>query len=234
MASNVPKKGNRTNELDALQKLSDGLGKHAAALQQVVIAGSSMTQGDVVAKLQARIAVAKYVKTTHAIWQNAVKADKDAAPQYKVFLSGVRQMILAAFAGQVDALADFGLTPRKVPVITPEKRAASALKAKATRAARGTTSKKQKAQIKPSVTITPATVTVNKPAGTTPPASPAPADHATPAIASPAQPAPAPASPSPAVASPPAVPASTAASTAASPAVPPATSPATATPAAHS
>jgi hypothetical protein len=44
----------------------------------------------------------------------------------------------------VDALATFGLTPRKPRVVSPEARVAAAAKAKATRAARHTMGKKQK------------------------------------------------------------------------------------------
>jgi hypothetical protein len=186
MASNLPKKNNRTNELDALQKLAEGFAKHAAAIPQIVVAGASMTQSEVIAKLQARIAIAKTVQTTHATWQTAVKTDKEAVPQYKAFLAGVRQTVQAAFGGQIDALADFGMSQRKVPVVTPETRAAAALKAKATRALRGTKSKKQKAKVKASVTVTPATATVNAPAALAPSASSVPADHTTPVTASPA------------------------------------------------
>jgi hypothetical protein len=49
-----------------------------------------------------------------------------------------------ALAGSIDGLADFGLTPRKVRVLTPEKKAIAAAKAKATRAARGTKGSVQK------------------------------------------------------------------------------------------
>ena len=56
-----------------------------------------------------------------------------------------------AFAGQVDTLADFGLTARAKHVATPEEKLASTDKAKATRAARHTMGSKQKAAIKGTV-----------------------------------------------------------------------------------
>jgi hypothetical protein len=196
MAANIPKK-NRPSEIDALQKLCDGLAKHATAIPQVVIAGTAMAPADVVAKLQARIAVAKAVQTTKATWQGAVKADIAATVQLQPFLSGLRQTLLAAFTGQVDALADFGLTPRKKAVITPETRAASALKAKATRAARNTLGKKQKAKITAPVTITPATATPVKMPATTATA-PATAPATATATATPtATPTPTPVAPAP-------------------------------------
>jgi hypothetical protein len=165
MASNVPKK-NRTNQIDALQKLIDGLTKHAQAIPQLVIGGTTMTTNDVIAKLQARETQAKTVSTSRATWQSAVAADQTAAAQTKTFLSGLRQTILAAFAGQVDTLADFGLTGRKPAVVSPETRVVAAQKAKATREARHTMGKVQKAAI---------TGVVSPPATAAPAPTPAPA-----------------------------------------------------------
>jgi hypothetical protein len=57
------------------------------------------------------------------------------------------------FGDAADILALFGLEPRKAPAPrTGEENAAAAAKAKATRTARGTASKKQKLAIKGNVT----------------------------------------------------------------------------------
>jgi hypothetical protein len=80
---------------------------------------------------------------------------------------------LVFFAGQVDALSDFGLTGRKTPVVSPETRVAAANKAKATREARHTMGKKQKAAIKGTVAPTaPATTAPAPTPVATPPAPP--------------------------------------------------------------
>jgi hypothetical protein len=192
MATNDPKKGNRLVALVAYEKLVEGLTKHANEIPQLFIAGTAMKLTDITAKVQARTTIAQAVAKTHAPWQAAVKADKNATPEFREFFTALRQALLSAYAGKVDALADFGLTARKTPVVTPAKRAAAALKAKATREARGTKGKKQKAQIKPSVTVTPATVTVDKPAipatPTAPAAAPAPVTPAAPPVATSAAP----------------------------------------------
>jgi hypothetical protein len=66
-------------------------------------------------------------------------------------------------------LADFGLTPAKAAVTkTSAERAIIAAKAKLTRQARGTTSKKQKAAIKPGVGLPAVGIT---PTGASAPAS---------------------------------------------------------------
>ena len=143
MASNVPKK-NQTDQTVADQKLIDGLTKHAATLPSIVIAGTSTTTANIVTKLQARIAAIKTVQTTKATWKAAIQAERTEQATTKAFVSAVKQALLVAFAGQVDALADFGLTARKVRVLTPEEKVAAAAKRNATRAARHTMGTKQK------------------------------------------------------------------------------------------
>ncbi|HEY4012967.1 MAG TPA: hypothetical protein VGM06_06500 [Polyangiaceae bacterium] len=92
---------------------------------------------------------------------------QDGVRQEQAVRVRLKQALLVAFAGQVDVLADFGLTGRAVRVLTPEERVTMTAKAKATRAARHTMGKKQKAAIKG--TVTPAA------AAPAAPASPAPA-----------------------------------------------------------
>jgi hypothetical protein len=160
-------KAARVNEVAALQQLVDGLTQNAATAPSVVLAGVTLKPGDIVAKIQARLAVAKAVAAAAATWHSAVQTDKAAAEQLKPLVATVKQTLIAAFSTQLVVLAEFGLTPRKKPVVSPATRTAAALKAKATRAARGTTGKVQKAAITAPVTITPATATpIKSPAAT--------------------------------------------------------------------
>jgi len=156
--------------------LIDGLNKHAQTIASLVIAGATMTTKDIIEHLQARIDSAKGAQTTRATWQNAVKSDKDERAKSRGLLSGVKQALLVAFAGQIDTLADFGLNPRKPRVLSPEQKTIAATKARATRAARHTMGKKQKAAVK----------------GTVSPAAPAPAVTPAPAPVPALAPAPAP------------------------------------------
>jgi hypothetical protein len=50
-------------------------------------------------------------------WQTAVKADREERIWTRDVVSGLRQAIRVAFAGRVDAPADFGLGPRKPRVV---------------------------------------------------------------------------------------------------------------------
>jgi hypothetical protein len=193
---------NRLNRQAGDQKLADGLTKHRQALAALMIGGASHTVDDILAILQARLAAAGAAESTRATWQTAVKADRDERAKTKTFVSGLRQALLVAFTGSIDALADFGLSPRKLRVLTPEKKAAAAAKAKATRVARHTVGPKKKLAIKGTVPQTapaasPAVVTAPAPASpTAPAAAPVPAAPASPSPTAPAA-VPTPAAPHP-------------------------------------
>jgi hypothetical protein len=155
------------------QKMIDGFNKHAQTVPSLIIAGTSLKAADIITVLQTRLSTANAAQSTRGTWQNAVKADKDERAKTKTFVDGVRQTLLVALSGSLDALADFGLSPRKVRVITPEKKAIAAAKAKATRKARGTMGKVQKKGVKGAVT---ATLVVTPQAGSQPAVTaPAPA-----------------------------------------------------------
>jgi hypothetical protein len=161
-------KENRSQRITSLQQLKAGLDKHAQTLATVVIDGATFKQADVDTALTELVTTAQQVVTTKAAWQAAVTADKAKEEAQKPFVSGLKAAVHLAFGQQVDALADFGLDPRKTPAPrTPAEKAASAAKALATRAARHTMGTKQKAAIKGDV---------SKPTpgggGTPPPATP--------------------------------------------------------------
>jgi hypothetical protein len=175
---------NRINQQAADQKLISGITKHAQTLPSLVIGGTSYATAAITAQLQSRLDASTTVQSTRATWQNAVSVDKATREKTKTFVSGLRQALQVAFAGSIDTLADFGLTPRKARVVTPEEKTVAVAKAKATRAARHTMGKKQKAAIKgtvpeaapatPPAAAVPAASTATVPATSTAPAVPMP------------------------------------------------------------
>jgi hypothetical protein len=176
MGRNTPNP-DRTSEVAADQKLIDGLTKHAATLPPFLIAGASTTTTEVIAKLQARIAAANAVAPARGTWQAAVEAARSQVASTKSLVGAVKQALLLAFAGQADVLADFGLSPRKPRVVTPETKIAAAAKAKATRAARHTAGPVQKKAITGNVTgvvVTPVVTVTSAPAPAAPPPGGAP------------------------------------------------------------
>jgi hypothetical protein len=170
MGSNKPRKS-RNDQVTADQLLAAGLSKHAATIPPIFIAGATVPSKDVITTLQSRVATALNVPPARATWLAAVQADRDERAKSEPLVSALKQSLLVFFAGQIDTLADFGLTGRKAPVVSPEVRVAAAAKAKATREARHTAGKNQKAKIK-------GTVTPTEPATATPATSPAAAPAA--------------------------------------------------------
>ena len=171
MGTNTPKPSRPSRTL-SLQQLIAGLNKHQATFTSAMVDGAQLTTAQVVSKLGEILTTSNLVVTTHASWQAAVKADLAERVNTATFVSGVRQAILVAFNGQVDVLADFGLTERKPRVLTPEQKQAAAAKAKATRAARHTMGSKQKAAITGATAAAPA---ATPPAPAVP--APVPAAH---------------------------------------------------------
>lgn len=95
-----------------------------------------------------------------------------------------RGFVVAAYGNSPQQLADFGVPPRKQPAPrTSEQKAAAAAKAKATRIAQGTKSRKQKLAVKGDLTgvaITPVTSPAAVAASSSPSARPATGQQAVP------------------------------------------------------
>jgi hypothetical protein len=175
MGKNTPKK-NRSIELAADQTMIDGFNKHASALTSLTLNGATQSSQQIIGAFQSRIDSAREVLVARATWNAKLLSDKQLRDATKAYASAVRQCVLLAFAGQVDVLADFGLTPRAKPVTTPEQALVRAAKGKATREARHTMGPKKKAAIKggvnPTVTVTTAPAT--SPVAAASPVPPAP------------------------------------------------------------
>jgi hypothetical protein len=148
MTSTTTTKNNAQQQQVADQALIDGFQKHASTIPSWIIAGTSVPTATIISTLQARIAARAATAPAKATYQALVKADQDERTKSQALVSGAKQTVQAMFAGQIETLGDFGLKPRKAPTPrTPEQKAASVAKAKATRAARHTMGPVQKAQI---------------------------------------------------------------------------------------
>jgi hypothetical protein len=129
-------KKNHATQMAADQSMIDGLTKHAATLVTLLVAGSTVKTSDLVTLLQARIAAVKAAIAAKAALMTAVAAMNAELVKTAAQVSGARQALKVAFAGQADQLGDFGLEPPKVRTpLTAEEKAAAAAKATATRKA---------------------------------------------------------------------------------------------------
>jgi hypothetical protein len=164
-----------------VQALIAGTTKHFPS-GSFTIGGTAYTSTSLIAVLQglANAMLARDAAQTGA--KDALAAEQAAQLQVGPIVKAYERLVLAAFPSATQTLADFGLKPHKARApLTSEQLAAQAAKAKATRVARGTTSKKKKLAVKgdvTGVTVTPVHA----------PAAAPPAEPVTPVMPPPAQP----------------------------------------------
>jgi hypothetical protein len=223
---------NRVNKTGADQAAIAGIKLDLQTMSSIPMGASTYTPASLAAAIQARIDAASAVATTRAAWLNAVKTYDAIDVQVTVLMRELRNLVIAAFGPTSPKLADFGFKATVRTPLTPAQKVARAAKAKATREARGTLGKKQKALItgetaaaKAAASATAPTTTPAAPAPAPAPVAPAPVTPQAPAAAAPAAAAPvAPAPAAPAAAAPaPAAPAPAASAAPASAPAAPAT-----------
>lgn len=117
------------------------------------IAGQTLTATQAVTFISALLATVTAVDAAKTGIADARIAEEAALTQNGAIVKGIRENIALMFSNNTTTLAEFEIAPKKprTPLSTAARAAADA-KAKATRAARGTTSKKQKAAISGDVT----------------------------------------------------------------------------------
>jgi hypothetical protein len=140
--------GTKEQQQAADQNLVGGLQKHAAAIPSLLIAGTTVPVTSLISTLQSRMAARAATSSARAAFHAAVQAEQDEGTQSKAVVSGTKQALKVMFAGQIEALADFGLKgPKARTPLTPEEKVAVVAKSKATREARHTMGPKAKAKI---------------------------------------------------------------------------------------
>jgi hypothetical protein len=162
----------RTTKAAALarvQALIAGTQKHFASAQ-FTLSNTVYTTASLVALLQSVADAITSLNAAQASARDAVKTAQGVEAKAAPVIRDYRRFVLATFGTSIQQLADFGMQPPKARAPrTVEQKATTAAKLRATRKARGTTSKKQKLAIKGDVTgitVTPVT---------TPQAAPSPA-----------------------------------------------------------
>jgi hypothetical protein len=164
--------------LALVQGLISGTQKHFPS-GSFTLGNVAYTTTTLVQALQGLASAITAVNAARVSLKDAVAALDKAEPSMAPLLRDYTKFLQSAFSTAAQQLADFGLQPPKARTpLTSEQLAARTAKSRATRAARGTTSKKQKLAIKGDVTgvqITP----VTSPAPSSP--SPQPATSIAPA-----------------------------------------------------
>jgi hypothetical protein len=125
------------------------------------VASQTFTAPQAVTFISAVLAAVSATATAKGAWKDAMLAEEKLVAADGATVKEIRNNIATMFSNATNTLEAFEIAPRKVPTpLTADQRAAATAKAKATRVARGTTSKKAKAVITGNVTgvtITPVT-----------------------------------------------------------------------------
>ena len=176
---------NKATALTHVQALIAGTQKHFRN-GQITLGNTAYTTATLVQALQSLADAITAVNAAHASVTDGLAALRATDTKVVPLIRANTSFLRATFSTATAQLGDFGLqAPKAHQPLPTAKRAAATAKLRATRAARGTTSKKQKLAIKgdvTGVTVTPVTT----PAPASPPATPAgPAPVATPPVATP-------------------------------------------------
>jgi hypothetical protein len=138
----------RTTTQGKDQHVVDGIQQELQSFGTMHLGAQAFTPQTLAAFVQQRIDLANAIATAKAAWDNAIAVYESADARTDLVLADLRNLVIGAFGRESPALASFGFVAPKRPVLTPEQRARAALKAKATRKARRTMGKKQKALVK--------------------------------------------------------------------------------------
>jgi len=123
------------------------------------VAGQTFTASEAVTFITSLLNAASAVATAKTGWKDARLAEETLVASDLPIVKAIRENLATMFSNNTTTLAAFEIAPKKPrQPLSAEARAAATAKARATRIARGTTSKKQKAEVSgdvTGVTITP-------------------------------------------------------------------------------
>ncbi len=144
---------NRVTQQDRDRKAIAAIRKYLLKLQSILIAGVAYTPDQLIALFQKDADLADAATQARADLFAASLAAKAERAQMRPVLVGFRSFLHNQFSDP-SIIAEFGFASRKQGKPSAETKATAALKAKATRVARHTMGKNQKAQIKGTVAPT--------------------------------------------------------------------------------
>ncbi|HEX4447225.1 MAG TPA: hypothetical protein VH044_10835 [Polyangiaceae bacterium] len=158
---------------DRNRKAIVGAQKHYAALTTVIIDGVPRTPASIVQALQGAIDGADATAAAAATFHKAVADEQQATLEGDAMYRGLKTLVMSQFKTSPETLADFGFTlpSRRVPDAATV--ATAVQKRDATRVARHTMGKRQKEQVKGTVTVPAPAPTGAPPTATSSPAAPA-------------------------------------------------------------
>jgi hypothetical protein len=143
-------KTSKVSRAARITALVAGIQKHFLSQASLVLGNTSYSPAALIALLQADISLSNKATASRAQWATDLQAANQSHQTVDPLLRFIDALIISQFGdteSSASILADFGKSPRKVPVISAATKAEAAVKMRATRAARGTTGPKAKAKI---------------------------------------------------------------------------------------
>ncbi|HUB08243.1 MAG TPA: hypothetical protein VMB50_14645 [Myxococcales bacterium] len=151
IASN-PKAVSATKLEQELKEMDAGVLKDIPAKTSLTLNGKAMTGAQIDTQIQQYLETIDAADAAKAQYQTAVVARRGEAVEARDFFLQLKKAVIAYFGTQSPQLVDFGLTPAKPKAAkTSAEQAVIEAKKTQTKKARGTQSKKAKAQIQPGV-----------------------------------------------------------------------------------
>jgi hypothetical protein len=138
------------------EALITGINTLLPGVDPFVIASATMSRADLLAKLQGRLDAANATKAALLAHRQAVEAERASDAVVRPLRAQLKVYLQGRFGKTNTQLQSFGFTPNKVPLKTVLAKATGVAKAAATRVARHTLGKKQKAAIHGAVPESPA------------------------------------------------------------------------------
>jgi ABC-type transporter Mla subunit MlaD len=165
-------KSNKAATLTSLRELIAGTQQHTPS-GSLTFGNATYTSASLVQLLQSLVDAMAALNDAEARVKDVTATLRDLSAKVRPVVVAYRKYLVATYGNATQTLADYGLKPHKAPAPrTSEQKAAAAAQLRATRKARGTTSKKQKASIKGVVTPAPEPPVAAPPAPSPSPAKP--------------------------------------------------------------
>lgn len=125
-----------------------GLQTELAGVSSFVVRKKQYTNPELVAMFQSRIDAAEQTKADRTKLHASVVAERALHQQVMPLRAGIKSFLQSRYGKDGAELQKFGFTPAKTPQGSTAAKSAGVSKSKATRDARGTKGKKQKALVK--------------------------------------------------------------------------------------
>jgi hypothetical protein len=163
-------KTNKDRTINTHRQAIAGIRKHFASAPSILLGGTSTTPNDAIATLQGSIDAIDAASASAQAFHGAVTAQHAAIAKGTGLLTDLKTLVKSQLGSSEGVLGDFGFTSPSRQTPDEATKAAAVVKRAATRAARHTMGKRQKASVKGSVPATGAQPAISgtSSSGTTP------------------------------------------------------------------